>query len=211
MIPRSDTYEQDNKKSSANKNITFCIRYYERVLYNLLMLRLSSDYHNRNILSLRTGQPIGHAYSPVINPDNLKIEGWYASSVNSRDPKVLPAGEIRDIIKKGLVVNDHDSVTDPEDLVRMKSVLEVNYELIGKSVVTEGKSKLGKIQDYSVDDKSMYVQKLYVNQSLLKGISRGQILIDRSQIIELNDKKIIVKDNTEKSKSERSVATAPAL
>lgn len=158
------------------------------------MVHLSSIYHNRDILSLRTGQAIGHAYSPVINPDNLKIEGWYASRNGSRDSLILPAREIRDLISKGLVVDDQDSITDPKDLVRMKKIIDINFELVGKSVVTDSKKRLGKVQDYSVDDKSLYIQKLYVNPSLLRGINKSQLIIDRTQIIEITNKKVIVKD-----------------
>ncbi len=173
------------------------------------MLRLSGIYHNRDVLSLRTGRPVGHAYSPVINPNNLKIEGWYATSRGEKDPMVLPASEIRDLITKGLVVNDHDAITHPDDLVRMKKILDINYELIGKPIVTEGNKKLGKVQDYSVDDESMYIQKLYVSQSILRGINKNQLLIDRSQVIEITDKKIIVKDPAEKV-SARGGVVAPA-
>ncbi len=174
------------------------------------MLRLSGIYHNRDVLSLRTGRPVGHAFSPVINPNNLKIEGWYATKVGNKDPMVLPTGQIRDLIAKGLVVDDHDSITHPDDLVRMKKILEINYELIGKPIVTESKKKLGKVQDYSVDDQSMYIQKLYVTQNILRGINKSQLLIDRDQVIEITDKKIIVKDLSEKVPSSSSVTATAA-
>jgi len=174
------------------------------------MLRLSGIYHNRDILSLRTGRPVGHAYSPVINPNNLKIEGWYATARGEKDSLVLPAGQIRDVIAKGLVVDDHDAITHPDDLVRMKNILDINYELIGKPVVTESKRRLGKIQDYSVDDDSMYVQKLYITQSLLRGINKKQLIIDRDQVIEITDKKIIVNDLKEKATSGEQTSVVPA-
>ena len=167
------------------------------------MLKLSAIYHNRDILSLRTGHAIGHAYSPIINPDNLKIEGWYATEIGSRDSMVLPVREIRDLISKGLVVNDQDSITHPDDLVRMKKIINLDYELIGKRIVTDRKKRVGKVQDYSIDDQTMYIQKLYVNQSLFKGINKGQIIIDRTQIIRITSKDIVVKAPTEKLASRK--------
>jgi sporulation protein YlmC with PRC-barrel domain len=158
------------------------------------MLQLSSTYYDRPILGLRTGGPIGHALNPVINPNNLKIEGWYATARSERASYIVPIGEVRDIIHKGIVVNDHSSLTHTEDLVRLKSIIDLGFEIIGKQVFTESKRKLGKVADYAVDDQTMQIKKLYVNQSLLKNLSMQQLIIDRNQIIELNDKRVVVSD-----------------
>lgn len=173
------------------------------------MLQLSETYTNRNILSLRTGSIIGHAYAPVVNPDNLKIVGWYSSAKGEKDPMILPAGEVRDFIPKGIVVNDHDAITHPDDLVRLKSVIDIDYEVKGKIVASDNGKRIGKVQDYSVDSKSLYIQKLYVTQNILKGISKGQLVIDRNQVVEITDKKIIVKQPTERARTSDRV-TAPA-
>lgn len=165
------------------------------------MLRLSNNYTNRSILSLRTGGVIGVAIEPVINPNNLKIEGWYALNHFEKGDFILPAREIRDFITKGLVVDDHDSLTHPDDMIRMKETLDVHFDLIGKSVVSESKKRLGKIADYAVDESSYYIQKLYVNPSILRGLVNEQLLIDRSQIVEITNKKIIVQDPTVRSAS----------
>jgi uncharacterized protein YrrD len=162
------------------------------------MLQLSSIFYNQKILSLRTGGPIGQASSPLIDPDNLKIEGWYATALGDKKPMILPLIEVRDIISKGIVVNDHASLTHIEDLVRQKRIIELSFELIGKSVRTDDKKRLGKVQDYAVDDESMYISKLYINQSLFRNLTAQQLVIDRNQIIEITDKEIIVKNSREK-------------
>ncbi len=161
------------------------------------MLRLSNSFYDRDILSLRTGGKIGVADYPVINPNNLKIEGWYARDISQKGEFVLPFREVRDFITKGLVVNDHDSITSPDDLVRLKPTLNLKFDLIGKTVLTESKKKLGKVVDYAVDD-GFYIQKIYVNPPLLKGLSGDQLLISRNEIVEINDKNIVVSDTTVK-------------
>jgi len=40
----------------------------------------------------------------------------------------------------------------------------------------------------------MFVQKIYVSQSIMKSFSGGALSIDRSQIVEISSSKIIVKD-----------------
>lgn len=172
------------------------------------MLQLSTTYYNRKILSLRTGGPIGHALSPIINPNNLKIEGWYATEIGERNPKVLPASEVRDIIHKGIVVDDHTSITDVHDMVRIKDLIDLAFEAIGKNARTESGRKLGRVQDYAVEDKTLFIKKLYVHQSLLKSLKTQQLAIDRDQIIEINDKEIIVKEATEEARVAQRAAAA---
>ncbi len=163
------------------------------------MLRLSASYTDRSILSLRTGGQIGVARSPIINPNNLKVEGWYSNDSYEKGEFILPAQEIRDVIAKGLIVNDHDALTRPEDMVRLSEIISLKFDLIGKNVVSENGKKLGRITDYAVNDDNYYIQKLYVNPSLLRGLAQEQLLIDRGQIIEITDKKIIVSDPTVKA------------
>ena len=151
------------------------------------MLRLSNAFYDRPILSLRTGGRVGTALSPLINPNSLKIEGWYAKDSIEKGDFILPSGEIRDFITKGLVVDDHDSLTHPEDLVRLKSVIDLGFELLGKSVYTENGTKLGKVVDFAVDE-GFFTQKLYVNPPILKGLTGNQYLIGRSEIVEITDK-----------------------
>ena len=160
------------------------------------MLRLSNAFYEQDILSLRSGGVVGHVSKPIINPNNLKIEGWHAADSIEKGAFVLPTSEVRDFISKGIVVNDHDALTHPEDLVRMKEVLQIRFELVGKQVVTDRKRRVGKVNDFAVND-GFYVQKLYVSPSVLKGLTQDQRIIDRSIILEITDKKIVVSDSSE--------------
>lgn len=170
------------------------------------MLRLSNAFFDRSLLSLRTGGQIGTAINPLINPNNLKVEGWYAQDTLKKGELIVPSSEIRDFITKGLVVDDHDALTDPDDLIRLKSTIDLRFELLGKTVITESKKRLGKVADFAVDE-GFYIQKLYVNPSLLRGLTTEQLLISRDAILEITDKRIIVEDPTVKAGS-RSPARA---
>ena len=103
------------------------------------------------------------------------------------------------------MVNDHDALTPLNDLVRLKSILNYHFSLVGKNVVTTGKRKLGKVNDYAFDKDSFYIQKLYVSQSIIKSFTGGELVIDRTQIVEITHSKITVDVATVKD-----VATAPA-
>ena len=131
----------------------------------------------------------------IINPNNLKIEGFYCiDSFDRKKTLVLVYQDIRDFIPQGFVVNDHDILAEPQELVRLKDMMDLHFELLGKPVATTGKDKLGKVVDYATDTTTMYVQKIYVSQSILKNLTGGNLGIDRMQIIEITDRKIIVQD-----------------
>jgi sporulation protein YlmC with PRC-barrel domain len=74
----------------------------------------------------------------------------------------------------------------------------ISFSLIGKPVVTAGGHKLGKVGDYSVNTDNMFVQKIYVNQSIFKSLNSSNLGIDRGQIVEITDKRIVVNDLTAK-------------
>jgi sporulation protein YlmC with PRC-barrel domain len=70
----------------------------------------------------------------------------------------------------------------------------LHFNLIGKPVVTETNARIGRINDFAVELESMFIQKLYVAQALRKSLSTSALSIDRSQIIEITDRKIIIND-----------------
>lgn len=160
------------------------------------MLTLGQQLIGKNIMSLRIGRPIGAVTDIIINPNNLRIEGWHAIDSGNKQQVVLLPQDIRDILLQGFVVDDHDALTQPNELIRLKEVLSYNFNLIGKNVVSNQRRRIGKINDYAFDKDDYMVYKLYVSQSVFKSFSGGALMIDRSQIIEITDKKIVIDEAT---------------
>lgn len=159
------------------------------------MLLLSKSVLNQPVMSLRTGGQVAFAYKAIFNPNNLKIEGFYCTdSVDKKKELILVYQDIRDVLPAGLVVDDHDVLSESEDLIRLKKVMDIDFELIGKIVVTENKKRLGKVNDFAVEPASMMIKKIYVGQSIIKSFSGGSMSIDRDQIVEINNRRIIVKE-----------------
>ena len=158
------------------------------------MLKLSGKLFNTRIYSLQTGGLIGVGVRPLINPDNLKVEGWFATSIYQAGLLILPIVEIRQISRMGIAVNDHESLTDQAELIRLQPLIKLDYQIIGKSVVTESKQKLGKVEDFALDIDSFYIDRLYVIPGGLKAFTSTRLQISRNQIIEITDRKIIVQD-----------------
>lgn len=176
--------------------------------YTEAMLKLSSTLINQPVMSLRTGGQIATALEPIINPNNLKIEGFYCQDRFTKDKLVLLSQDVRDIVPQGLAVNDHEVLSAPGELVRLKEILETGFEIMGKPVVTVNKKRIGKVNDFAYEEATMFVQKLYVSQNLLKSFGTGQISVERNRIVEITNRKIVVQDPLEGIKA-GTPATAP--
>ncbi len=172
------------------------------------MLQLSAALLNKSVLSLRTGAPVAFVTAPIFNPDNLRIEGFYCQDrFDKKKLLVLLCQDIRDVMPDGYVVNDHEVLAEPSELVRLKKILEINFELLGKQVVTVDKQKVGKVTDFATDMETMYVQKLYVAQSILKNLAGGSLSIARNQINETTPRRVIINELIKKAPA---AAGAPA-
>lgn len=158
------------------------------------MLQMSSTIADKEILSLRAGAPIAKTTGVLFNPDNLKMEGFYCEDLLDKKQLILLDQDVRDILPQGIVVNDHDVLADPTDLVRLQKLLDLGFELIGMHVETVSGDKVGKVTDYAFEGTTMYVQKIYVSQSILKSFTGGNLSIDRTQIHEITPKKIIINE-----------------
>lgn len=172
------------------------------------MLQLSAALVGKPVLSLQTGAPVGTTFSPIINPNNLKIEGFYCQDRFEKKQMVLLTQDVRDILPQGIVVNDHHALTDPEELIRLKDVIELDFELIGKPVQTVSKERVGKVADFAADSETLYIQKLYVTRSILKSLGTGQLSIDRNNIVEITSRKIVIQEILKPTKA-GAPATAP--
>jgi hypothetical protein len=171
------------------------------------MLKLSKSLVNQPVMSLQTGGQIAVAISPIINPHNLKILGWWCKGASGKR-QVLLSEDVREIMPSGLAVNDQESLCLPEDLVRHKEILDIRFELMDKLVKTK-RQKLGRVSDFSYND-GMFVQKLYVARPLHKVFtSEDTLIIDRTQILEVTDSYILVRDTEIKATAEE-LATAGA-
>jgi hypothetical protein len=170
------------------------------------MLMLSKSLLNQPVMSLRSGSQVAIAERPVINPHNLKILGWWCKARGGRT-LVLLSDDVRDIMPTGLAVNDEDDLSAPEDLVRHSDILNIHFDLMDKPVKTK-RQKLGKVSDYSYND-GMFIQKLYVARPLHKVFTtEDTLIIDRTQIIEVTDHYILVRDVEVRATAEE-LATAP--
>lgn len=165
------------------------------------MLVSGSQLTSTPIMSLQTGTQLGTAETPIINPNNLKIVAYEVEGPNlDLHPSLLLISDVRELSDMGMIINSSEEFVGEEDVIKLKPLYDLKFSVINKHVVDERKKKIGKVIDYTIDPESFVIQQLCVKRPLLKNLSEAELLIHRSQIVEINDSQIIIKSETSKKK-----------
>lgn len=164
------------------------------------MLILGSRLIHSPVMSLQTGTRLAHTLKPVIDPANLHILAYEVEgSLLTERPSFVRTKDIREYGRLGMIIDSNDELIGLKDVIRVQKVYELNFPLIGIQVIDEHKRKLGKVDDYTLDTGDFIIQQLNVKRGFLRGIADTGLLINRSQIIEINNTTIVVKAPSVKS------------
>lgn len=182
------------------------------VLYNGTMLILASQIQDAPILSIRNGHPVAVAGKMLVDADKLEVAAVFCKSPGWRgENHVLLLRDIREYSRSGIIIDSLEDIEDIGEIIRLGDIVERDYQVNGKLVVTEGGAKLGKIEDYSVDTISNTIQKIYIKPSLLKNLMVNNLVIDRVHIVRAEEKQVVVSDASLKTPKEIEVdVAAPA-
>lgn len=149
---------------------------------------------NTPVMSLQTGGRLAQTKTPVIDPRNLSILAYELDGPSlDQHPSFLRVEDIREISSLGLIVDSSDEFVGLEDIIKLKEVYDFSFELLGKSVRDKKGKKIGKVIGYSIEPGSFLVKQLNVRRPLLKSFNDTELLIDRTQIIEVSDESITIK------------------
>jgi uncharacterized protein YrrD len=110
-----------------------------------------------------------------------------------------------------IFINDFEVLSEANELIRLKELIDLNFIIVGKMVVTKSKQKLGKVKEFSVENTSLFIQKLYIAQPIYKNIYGGQLIIDRNQIVEVTNTQIIVKDIVQATRLKTIISTVGSV
>lgn len=163
------------------------------------MLILGSRLIGTPIMGLHTSSMLATTKNPIIDPSNLKIVAYEVEGpLLEHRPSFLRIADIRELSEIGMIIDSSDEIVGIDDVIQLKKIYDLGFEIIGLSVIDENKNKLGKVEDFSLDTDSFIIQQLNVRPGIFKSLSSAGLLIHRSQIIEINNHSIIVKANTKK-------------
>lgn len=164
------------------------------------MLILGSKLLNTPIMSLQTGGQLAKTEKPVIDPANLKVVAYEIEGpLLDKRPALLRTADIREYGHLGMIIDSNDEIIEVSDVIKLETLYNLHFNLVGMSVIDEQKRKLGKVEDYTLETDSYVIQQLSIKRGLLKSLTDTGLLIHRSQIVEINDNGIIVKSAAHKN------------
>ena len=160
------------------------------------MLISGSKLLGTPVLSVQASGSIGFLSEPIIDPDSLKILGFRVSGplMRKSNANILDTTSIREYSNLGVVIDNIDELVERDDVVKIKKVLDLNFFLPGLKVETKKGSKLGHVVDFTLNPNDFIVQQLVVKRPVLKSFLDPELIIPRSEIVEITDYKVIVKD-----------------
>ena len=169
------------------------------------MLINSNKLISTPVLSVQTTDSIGSVSAPIINPDNFKIVAFYLSGgVVDKSTNILATSSIREYSKYGMVIDSIEELIGKSDVVKIEKIIDLHFELIGLKVETKKGSKLGKVSGFTFTSDDFTIQQIIVKRPLVKSFVDPELTIHRSEIVEVDDYKIIVKDE-EKTIKQKSM------
>jgi uncharacterized protein YrrD len=166
----------------------------------MYMLVLNTQLDGTPVMSLQTGAPLGSVTNAIIDPRKLQVVAFYVIGPRVQETSVLHTSDIRELGPLGFIVDGADSIMAlDEDLVRLQEVISLHFTLLGKPVFDENQKRLGKVFEYTVETDGYTIQKIHVSQSLMANLTSSNLIIHRSQIVELTDKSVIVRSASVRS------------
>jgi uncharacterized protein YrrD len=153
------------------------------------------------VMSLQTGKELAITSVAVINPNDLTIVAYRVAGQHlDHDPSYLRTADIRELGSLGIIIDSSDEFLEPEDIINDKDIYEMEFTLEGKHVVDDQRNKVGKVTDYVIEPESFVVEQLVVKRPLLKSLTDDELLVHRTQIVEVTNDTIVIKSSKVKAK-----------
>ena len=169
------------------------------------MLVYASKLIGAPVLSVQAGGQIANISGLIIDPDSLKIVAFrVAGPAVNRNENIMDVSSVREYSNYGFVIDNIEELVGTNDVVKISQVLALNFDLVGLKVVTKKGTRLGKISNYTLTSEDFVVQQIIVKRPVLKSFSDSELTVSRKEIVEIDDYKVVVKDEekTIKEKSE---------
>lgn len=170
-------------------------------MYNVGMVKFVSQLIGADIILFQERAIVGRVTRALIDPDDGSLVGFVARPVHQNKDSYIPTSEVKGLGKKLIIVEGLSSLSEADDVIKIDKVLKNEPMIIGSQVYSESGQHLGRVEDATLDMTLAVLKKLYVKPLFLVGILKEQQLIDASQIVKIEEKKIIVRDSKIKEKS----------
>jgi sporulation protein YlmC with PRC-barrel domain len=164
------------------------------------MQKLASEFKKTIIITKQERTILGRLEDIILNPQNGKAIGLMLTVQDKKNKRaVVNTSDIAGIGTNFIMVYSIDNISPPDEIIRIREILDLGIKLVNSSVVDEDGRYLGKVRDWSVNLKTMYLARLYVVSSSLVKMFAQDIIIPKKDIIKIEKDKIMVRGSSVKS------------
>ena len=161
------------------------------------MIILGSNLNHAPVVSIQTSGEVAHTERAIIDPADLRVLAYsVTSALLPKTPQLMRIADVRELSSMGFIVDSIDEFVAPSDVIDMQKIYDLQFDLLGMRVIDQRRHKLGKIIDFTIDTNTFLVQQLTVKRPLFRSLNDTELLIHRSQIIEINNDEIVVHSET---------------
>lgn len=180
------------------------------------MQKLSSEFNRTVIISRKEHAILGTLSDVIIHPRDKRAVGMVLDIGKKGDIKaVFNTSDVVGVGTNFIMIESADNISPPDEIIRLKEILDLGIELNGSKVVDEDGRHLGKVRDWSVDLKAMQLSRLYVvSSNWIKALSQD-LIISRGNVVRIEKGRVIVsggslklKESTKSAVKKRVVAKA---
>ncbi len=168
--------------------------------YNSYMYALASKLVPLPVLSLQTGTNVANTKAIILDPALLEVVAFICITDSRKAGDIaLMLRDVRELALDCVIINSDEDLVELDEIVRLRGLKAENFQLVGKKVVSDMGRRLGNVEDYTLNIETNRIQKLYVSQSIIRSFFGSSLIIDRTQIIDVTPRQIVVKDATLKA------------
>lgn len=157
------------------------------------MLISTGELFGAPVMSLQTGSEVAETATCIIDPKTFHIVAYeLEGSKLDVHPAFVKIEDLRELSDIGFIIDSSDEVISLDDIVVAKELYEQPLVLEGMKVVDTDTNKLGKVEQAIMDTDSFQIEQLHVKRPFLKSLSDTNLIINRSQIVDVRDDTIVV-------------------
>lgn len=165
------------------------------------MLKMFSEIIGTNIYLFQEHALAGQVNEILVSPQDGSILGLFLFDPVVKRERIIPTSEIISFSAKGILVKGYDSLTDVEDLIKVKEVLDQKNKIIKSPVYTKSGKRVGKVSEATINIKNFSLDRLYVTPVFRIKYLAKDLIIPSSKIEAILPKKIIIADGFIKNKA----------
>lgn len=146
------------------------------------------------IATLDEKEKIGLVKQIIVDKRNAKVLGFIVSIGSFLFGKnlFLSESDVLDVDINGITTQNKDNLIDPDEVMRVKKIVDERFSIFGLKATTKSKNKLGKISNFVIETNTLQIVKFYINTMFEHKI------IGHDKVYKITKKEVIFKDDVEK-------------